>query len=66
MSQQQLALFAAQATLLRVQSEARVQRVNLHLALGGNFAAPPSEPVTDDNMRAAVGNSSIESKAAAP
>ena len=37
-SQQQLALFAAQATLLRVQSEARVQRVNLHLALGGNFA----------------------------
>jgi len=37
-SQQQLALFAAQATLLRVQSEARVQRVNLHLALAGNFA----------------------------
>jgi outer membrane protein TolC len=37
-SQQQLAMFAAQATLLRVQSEARVQRVNLHLALGGNFA----------------------------
>jgi hypothetical protein len=85
-SQQQLALFAAQATLLRVQSEARVQRVNLHLALGGNFAdgnearaarhgcrdcgfdAPPSppEPVTDGNLRAAVGDSSMESKATAP
>ena len=71
-SQQQLALFAAQATLLRVQSEARVQRVNLHLALGGNFAVPPTtpgptlEPVSDDNMRAAVGNSAIESKATAP
>jgi len=65
-SQQQLALFAAQATLLRVQSEARVQRVNLHLALGGSFVAPPSEPVTDDNMRAAVGNSSMESKATVP
>lgn len=36
--QQQLAMFAAQATLLRVQSEARVQRVNLYLALGGDFA----------------------------
>jgi outer membrane protein TolC len=36
-SQQQLALFASQTALVRVQSEARVQRVNLHLALGGNF-----------------------------
>jgi NodT family efflux transporter outer membrane factor (OMF) lipoprotein len=44
-SQQQLALSAAQTALVRVQSEARVQRVNLYLALGGNFApnadAPP-------------------------
>jgi multidrug efflux system outer membrane protein len=35
--QQQLALFAVQSALLRVQSERRVQRVNLHLALGGDF-----------------------------
>lgn len=40
-SQQQLALLAARTTLLRVRSEARVQRVNLHLALGGSFAVPP-------------------------
>lgn len=39
-SQQQLALFAASTALLRVQGEARVQRVNLYLALGGNFEAP--------------------------
>lgn len=38
-SQQQLDLLAAQTTLLRVRSEARVQRVNLHLTLGGSFAA---------------------------
>ena len=43
-SQQQLASFAAQAALLRVQSEARVQRVNLHLALGGGFAASAPAP----------------------
>ena len=30
--------------LLRVQSEQRVQRVNLHLALGGNFEKPPDAP----------------------
>jgi NodT family efflux transporter outer membrane factor (OMF) lipoprotein len=39
-TQQQLALFAAQTTLVRVQSEQRVQRVNVHLALGGSWAAP--------------------------
>jgi outer membrane protein, multidrug efflux system len=36
--QQQLAYRQARMTLLRVQSERRVQRVNLHLALGGDFA----------------------------
>jgi len=36
-SQQQLALFAARSSLIRVQSESRVQRVNLYLALGGSF-----------------------------
>ena len=36
--QQQLAFHSSRMTLLRVQSERRVQRVNLYLALGGNFA----------------------------
>ena len=36
--QQQLALYSAQVALLRVQSERLVQRVNLHLALGGDFS----------------------------
>jgi outer membrane protein TolC len=35
--QQQLNLFAARLSLLRVQSEQLSQRVNLHLALGGSF-----------------------------
>jgi NodT family efflux transporter outer membrane factor (OMF) lipoprotein len=39
-SQQQLDLLSVQTTLLRVRSEARVQRVNLHLALGGSFDIP--------------------------
>jgi len=39
--QQQLALYSAQVALLRVQSERLVQRVNLHLALGGGFDATP-------------------------
>jgi NodT family efflux transporter outer membrane factor (OMF) lipoprotein len=38
--QQQLALYSAQVALLRVQAERLVQRVNLHLALGGGFDAP--------------------------
>jgi NodT family efflux transporter outer membrane factor (OMF) lipoprotein len=37
--QQQIALYAARVALLRVRSERLVQRVNLHLALGGNFDA---------------------------
>jgi NodT family efflux transporter outer membrane factor (OMF) lipoprotein len=36
-TQRQLALLATQAALIRVQAEQRVQRVNLHLALGGSF-----------------------------
>jgi NodT family efflux transporter outer membrane factor (OMF) lipoprotein len=35
--QQQLVLYSAQVALLRVQAERLVQRVNLHLALGGDF-----------------------------
>jgi multidrug efflux system outer membrane protein len=37
--QQSLALYAARTALLRVQAERLVQRVNLHLALGGSFAS---------------------------
>ena len=37
--QQQLAYYSSRMSLLRVQGERRVQRVNLHLALGGDFAA---------------------------
>jgi outer membrane protein, multidrug efflux system len=35
--QQLLALHAARSTLAHVQSERLIQRVNLHLALGGGF-----------------------------
>jgi outer membrane protein TolC len=40
--QQQLALHATRTSLVRVQAERLIQRVNLHLALGGGFenAAP--------------------------
>jgi multidrug efflux system outer membrane protein len=36
-TQQQLALNATHAALIRVQAEQRIQRVNLHLAVGGSF-----------------------------
>jgi outer membrane protein, multidrug efflux system len=36
--QRQLALYGSQVALLRVQSEQLIQRVNLHLALGGSFS----------------------------
>jgi NodT family efflux transporter outer membrane factor (OMF) lipoprotein len=36
-----LAVNATSASLVRVQAEQRVQRVNLHLALGGSFQPPP-------------------------
>ncbi len=42
--QQQLAVYAARTTLLRVQSEQLVQRVNLHLALGGGWSPPAASP----------------------
>jgi outer membrane protein TolC len=38
--QQQLALHAARTALLRAQAERLVQRVNLHLALGGGLVNP--------------------------
>jgi len=43
--QQQITLYAARIVLLRAQSERLVQRVNLHLALGGSFE-PNSPPPT--------------------
>ena len=42
--QQQLSLYAARTALLRVQSEQLVQRVNLHLALGGGWDAASAQP----------------------
>jgi multidrug efflux system outer membrane protein len=36
-TQRQLAVTATESALLRVQAEQRVQRINLHLALGGSF-----------------------------
>jgi outer membrane protein, multidrug efflux system len=44
---QQLALNATRSALIRVQAEQRVQRVNLHLALGGSFGAPASRSPSD-------------------
>ncbi len=41
--QQQLALYAARTTLLRVQSEQLAQRVNLYLALGGGWESAAAE-----------------------
>ena len=38
--QRQLALNATRSALIRMQAEQRVQRVNLHLALGGSFEQP--------------------------
>lgn len=43
--QEQLSLVAAEGALLRVNVERRTQRVNLYLALGGDFGVPaPSAP----------------------
>jgi NodT family efflux transporter outer membrane factor (OMF) lipoprotein len=43
-TQRQLTLNSAQSALIRVQAEQRVQRVNLHLALGGSFETRPQQP----------------------
>ena len=40
----QLQLYASRVQLLRVQSEALAQRVNLHLALGGGLVEPTLPP----------------------
>jgi len=46
--QQQLAAYGSQAALVRVQAERLVQRVNLHLALGGGFDAAPTAAAVDN------------------
>lgn len=46
--EQQLSLYAARVALLRMQSEQLVQRVNLHLALGGGFEPVASSAKTSD------------------
>jgi NodT family efflux transporter outer membrane factor (OMF) lipoprotein len=51
--QQSLALYAAQVSLIRVRSERLVQRVNLHLALGGSFDERP-EPQAGERDAAAA------------
>ena len=43
-SQRQLALNATRSSIIRMQAEQRVQRVNLHLALGGGFDLPAPQP----------------------
>ena len=43
--QNQLTLYTARISLLRVQTERLAQRVNLYLALGGDFDLSPVEPV---------------------
>jgi NodT family efflux transporter outer membrane factor (OMF) lipoprotein len=52
--QQQLALYAARVALLRVRSEQLVQRVNLHLALGGSFERPPEAPAKTGDASSAL------------
>jgi outer membrane protein, multidrug efflux system len=51
--QRQLALYAARVTLIRVQSEQLIQRINLHLALGGSFEMPavPTTGNTTQNSK---------------
>ena len=44
--QRQLALTSTRSALIRVRAEQRVQRVNLHLALGGSFSPRPAPPTT--------------------
>ncbi len=44
--QRQLAVIATRSALIRMQAEQRIQRVNLHLALGGSFELRPPPPTT--------------------
>ena len=57
--QQNIALYGARTALLQVQGERLVQRVNLHLALGGSFEPAPSNAQTGEDYsdRREVANS---------
>jgi NodT family efflux transporter outer membrane factor (OMF) lipoprotein len=52
--QQQLALYAANVALLRMQAERLVQRVNLHLALGGSFEAVGVAPAKTSDASSVI------------
>ena len=49
--QRQLAVATTRSAVIRMQAEQRVQRVNLHLALGGSFEVPPPVPPTSTTPR---------------
>jgi outer membrane protein TolC len=57
----QLALYGARVALLRVQSEQLIQRVNLHLALGGSF-----QIAADSTQATAAVVAPLPASAAAP
>lgn len=44
--QQRQRLYNAETALIRVRAERIIQRINLHLALGGGFVVPPVDSVT--------------------
>jgi multidrug efflux system outer membrane protein len=50
-NERQLALNTTSAALIRVQAEQRVQRVNLHLALGGSFEPRPEPPTGEQEKK---------------
>ena len=54
--QQLLDVYAARLALLRVRSEQLAQRVNLHLALGGNFESPIALPPAESAFQGARGS----------
>lgn len=58
--QRQLALYAARTSRLRVQSEQLAQRVNLHLALGGDFGDPAANPIAVNMTDTAVSRANGE------
>jgi len=58
--QQNIALYGARSALLQAQTDRLIQRVNLHLALGGSFDERPTTPApvtgnSDDTLAGLVG-----------
>jgi hypothetical protein len=58
--QQQLALYATRSGIVRVQTEQRVQRVNLYLALGGGFGGPGVDLQDRTQVRTQTGASIVD------